>query len=81
MSKQIFIKNLRGNSTTLDIEGTETVAELKWMIEEWEGIPGKEQRLVFAGKELNEERALSDYNIKKGSTIHLVLRLRGGSQI
>lgn len=80
-TKQIFVKTLTGKTYTVDVVETETVAQLKQKIQEKEGIPQSEQRLIFAGKELNEERALSDYNIQKASTVHMVLRLRGGYQI
>ena len=80
-TKQIFVKTLTGKTYTVDVVETETVAQLKQKIQEKEGIPQSEQRLIFAGKELNEERALSDYNIQKASTVHMVLRLRGGYSI
>lgn len=80
-TKQIFVRTITGKTMTVDVSETENVAGLKRMISEREGIPAGEMRLIFAGKELNEERALSDYNIGKASTVHLVLRLRGGFQI
>ena len=80
-TKQIFVRTITGKTMTVDVSETENVAGLKRMIAEREGIPAGEMRLIFAGKELNEERALSDYNIGKASTVHLVLRLRGGFQI
>jgi len=78
MAKQIFVKTLTGKTYTVDVVDTDTVATLKQKMQEKEGIPAHEQRLIFAGKELQEERALSDYNIQKASTVHMVLRLRGG---
>ena len=78
---QLFVKTLTGRTMTVNVEGTSTVAELKEKITEREGIPAEQQRLVFAGKCLEDDRVLSDYNIQKESTINLLLRLRGGMQI
>jgi ubiquitin len=73
---QIFIKSLTGKCITLDVDQAESISSIKTKIAEKEGITPAEQRLIFGGKQLDDERTLSDYNITKESTIHMVLRLR-----
>ncbi|VAI32754.1 unnamed protein product [Triticum turgidum subsp. durum] len=74
----IKVKTLTGKEIEIDIEPTDTIDRIKERVEEKEGIPPVQQRLIYAGKQLADDKTAKDYNIEGGSVLHLVLALRGG---
>ena len=78
LSQIIKVKTLTGKEIEIDIEPTDSVERIKERVEEKEGIPPVQQRLIFGGKQMNDEKIAKDYNIEGGSVLHLVLALRGG---
>jgi len=72
---ELYVKTLTGKTIKIDSDGLKTVAELKNAIQDEEGIPPEQQRLIFVGKQLEDAALLASYNIKSGDTLHLIIRL------
>ncbi|KAF2029901.1 ubiquitin [Setomelanomma holmii] len=75
---QIKVRTLTGKEIELDIEADYKVSRIKERVEEKEGIPPAQQRLIYGGKQMADEKTAADYALEGGATLHLVLALRGG---
>ena len=76
--QQLFVKTLTGKTVSVEVEEGDRIDDVKAKIHEKEGIPPEQQRLIFNGKQLDNHKTIGDYDIEEGSSVHMVLRLRGG---
>lgn len=77
-SLQVHVKTFAGKTITVEVEPDESIESLKNKLQSKEGIPINQQRILFGGKQLDSKKTISDYDIQNESTMHMVLRLRGG---
>merc|ERR1711991_693903 len=77
---QLFVKSINGKTRTVVVNNTDTIRQIKEQIRDKEGINPDEQRLIYAGKNLDDTKTVADYNLSADATLHLVLRVRGGEQ-
>lgn len=76
---QLFVKTLTGKTVSVEADPGDSIETLKHKIQEKEGIPPEQQRIIFGGKQLQGgDKTLGDFDLEEGNTLHLVLRLRGG---
>ncbi|KAH7119089.1 ubiquitin-related domain-containing protein [Dendryphion nanum] len=75
---QIKVRTLTGKEIELDVDADYTIQRIKERVEEKEGIPPAQQRLIYGGKQMADEKTAADYQLEGGATLHLVLALRGG---
>ena len=75
----VFVKTLTGKTITVVCEQSDTIENFKYLIQKFEGVPVDQQRLIYAGKQLEDNRTFADYNIKTRTILHMILRLRGGN--